>query len=482
MPYVRQRGNQVLIVHGEREPGTGKVQQRTLFTLYSQAEAREALGGGAWRFEHLLEREHSDLRFDWKRIRREIGRLLPGLPEGYDDYGARRARFRETLASFSREVMVTDPQFLPVAALLLKENRVELEYLESLLRFRLDTCNQTGVNEDRHDSFHWLSRLSGKALPPDVEEELSDIYRAGDLDRADKLFRLAVECFPAYAEGHNYLGLIALGRDRFDEAITSFERTVELGRKLFPPRTPRSRYWKELETRPYVRGLRNLAFALTHAERWDDALAACDRLEEECGDRESALATRGVVWMNTGRFAEAAEASEAIQGLDGETSFHAAFAQYESGRPRAALASFLHGALHAPRAARMLAGLKTKRPVAAEEARDHNIGVDVLRSLGRYLAGAGKSTRRFLALALAEPSFAALLKEKAELERRHDEEVRKRIPPPSEAFRLLSKRRTLAFARECAPAIADAMGLPPELPVAVSKSARARSRGPARVH
>ena len=42
MAYVRRRGNQLAIVQGEREPGTGKVQQRILFTLYSKAEVLEA--------------------------------------------------------------------------------------------------------------------------------------------------------------------------------------------------------------------------------------------------------------------------------------------------------------------------------------------------------------------------------------------------------------------------------------------------------
>lgn len=53
MPYVRLRGNQILIVHGEREPGTGEVEQRILFTLKAEAEARKAAGSGAGSFEYL---------------------------------------------------------------------------------------------------------------------------------------------------------------------------------------------------------------------------------------------------------------------------------------------------------------------------------------------------------------------------------------------------------------------------------------------
>ena len=58
MAYVRHRGNQLAIVHGEREPGNGRVSQRILFTLYSRPEALEVLGrganGGTERFRQLL--------------------------------------------------------------------------------------------------------------------------------------------------------------------------------------------------------------------------------------------------------------------------------------------------------------------------------------------------------------------------------------------------------------------------------------------
>jgi hypothetical protein len=47
MAYVRRRGNQLAIVQGQREPGTGKVQQHVLFALYSKAEALEAVGRGS---------------------------------------------------------------------------------------------------------------------------------------------------------------------------------------------------------------------------------------------------------------------------------------------------------------------------------------------------------------------------------------------------------------------------------------------------
>src|SRR5690606_11212839 len=70
MAYVRSRGNQLLIVRGERAPGTKNVQQRILATIYSRPEARAILGRGAdgdaaRRFRSLLEHRHAGVRFDW---------------------------------------------------------------------------------------------------------------------------------------------------------------------------------------------------------------------------------------------------------------------------------------------------------------------------------------------------------------------------------------------------------------------------------
>src|SRR5688572_3841516 len=60
MAYVRKRGRQLALVHGARDPATGKVEQQIIFTIYSKAEALEVLGRrgggeGARRFAALLQ-------------------------------------------------------------------------------------------------------------------------------------------------------------------------------------------------------------------------------------------------------------------------------------------------------------------------------------------------------------------------------------------------------------------------------------------
>ena len=135
MAYVRRRGNQLVIVHGEREPGTGKVQQRILFTLYSKAEALEVLGRGkekekrsAERFRGLFEHQYPEHKLDWKAIHHAIDENLAALPDTYD-YRSQRlhARFREDLCAFTRQLILADPQELTSAAELIQGHRHELE-------------------------------------------------------------------------------------------------------------------------------------------------------------------------------------------------------------------------------------------------------------------------------------------------------------------------------------------------------------------
>src|SRR5262245_26538087 len=108
MPYVRARGSQVVIAHGERAPGTRNVQQRILATIYSKPEALAILGRGddrdaAHRFRSLLEHRHEDIRFDWKRITQEIAANLDVLPDDYPyEANRQRGQFRSTLCAFLR--------------------------------------------------------------------------------------------------------------------------------------------------------------------------------------------------------------------------------------------------------------------------------------------------------------------------------------------------------------------------------------------
>lgn len=451
MAYVRRRGNQLAIVHGEREPESGKVQQRILFTLYSKAEALEVLGrgeeGGAQRFRGLLEHQYPEHRFDWKAIHGAIDENLDALPDTYE-YGPQRlhARFREDLCAFTRQLILADPQDLVSAAHLIQEHRYELEYLAELIDLRLKLRDQKESQWNTDNPFYWRFALQGRGVPPDTEEHAAALYRRGEHERAEAVFQLLVDCFEGYAEGYNYLGLIALEQRKLDLAIERFQKTIELGRELFPARIRKSSYWKDQSTRPYMRGLRNLALALNEAGRFDEAQALCDRLVDECGDEETADWHRATVQLNTRRWQQAAGAAERSMGLDPAAGFIAAFAHFERGHREDALRRFLYAALNHPQAARTLVGATRRRaapPKSLEEAPDHNTGVSLLRGLHAYLRSQSAASKRFFREVVSDARVARLLDESADVVRRWQEQHR---TGEREAFDRMQLMRSRPFA------------------------------------
>ena len=457
MAYVRQRGNQLAIVHGERDAETKKVEQRILFTLYSKAEAREALGrGGAQgseRFRRLLEKEYPDLKFNWKEIQRAIQANLAVLPDTYE-YRSERlsSHFRSDLCAFARQLILADPQRLLSAAQLIQEHRKEIEYLQHLISRRLEVCEQKETEWNRDNAFYWRSALRGRSVPPEAEEHAAGLYERGDYGRAQAVFRLLVDCFEGYAEGYNYLGLIALAQEDLDEARAHFEKTIELGRRLFPRRLGKKHYWTDLSTRPYIRGLRNLSLTSIRAGRYDESLALCARLQEECGDERTATWHRAAIYLNTKKWRQAADAAQSLHQMHPEQSLVAALALLEQGRPKDAAALFLHGALNHPGAARMLVGQKTAAPSTCEEAADHNTGISLLEILHGYLAYQRSPARRFFRDLLLVPRVAALLTEiDAVVEQRNEQHG----PRERAAFDRMMRMRTPDFARQEASALTD---------------------------
>ncbi len=449
MAYVRRRGNQLAIVHGEREPGTGKVQQRILFTIYSKAEALEILGrgekSGRWHFEGLFEHHVPDIKLNWKKIRRGLEDNLDALPDLYEYQSERvRGRFREDLCAFSKQLMMTDPQDLMPSAHLIQEHRHELEYLSDLIQWRLKLREQKESQWNEDNPFYWRFALQARSVPPDTEEHAAGFYERGEYKKAQAIFTLLIDCFDDYAEGYNYLGLIAYEQRKLDEAVGHFEKTIEVGRKLFPARISKKRYWSDHVTRPYMRGLRNLALTLNQAARFDEALALCDRLENECGDDFTANSHRAAIYLNTRKWEQAAVSAKRSGGdLDPSAGFVEAFALLQLGQPDAALPAFLRAALHCPRAARMLVGERTVAPKSSEEARDHNTGVSLLRTLDTYFKDQPRAAKKFFRGLVRDPRVTKLLDESIVVVRRWEDEHHK---GDRSAFDRMAVMRSWSFA------------------------------------
>ena len=450
MAYVRNYGNQLAIVHGERDPETRKVQQRVLFTFCSKPEALAALGrgGDGWRIDHMLERRYPQVRFDWDKIRAGIEERMDTLPDLYPyQAGEVLGRFRSDLCAFTRQLGLADPQSMHSAAELIAAHRMELEYVRDLIDWRLAVCDQEPNEWNGDNAFFWRHRLQPDDVPPEVIEKMAALFVEGDLDRVEALARLFIDCYDGYAEGHNYLGLVAQERGDPEEAIERFQGAMTEGRKLFPKRLAKKHYWIDHDTRPYMRAMRNLAVALMRLDRYDQALEVCERMERECGDTDAATTFRAHIYLNMGRWSDAQREAESLVGIWPEHAYVAAFAALEQGDRDGALRWFLHGALNCPRTGRILLGQRTSRPNGYEEVSDHNTGVQELENLESYLARQPRSSRAFFKAILKAPTTREILSEAEEVVQRRGEQH-----PTGErdAFDRMMHMRSIEFAHEAA--------------------------------
>jgi tetratricopeptide (TPR) repeat protein len=424
MAYIRKRGNQLAIVHGERDPETSKVGQRILFTFYSKKEAIAALDPTQGKLlQDLLEIEYPEIRFPWKRIWRELAGNIEGLPDNYEYQEAETVkRFRSDLCAFTRQVVLCEPQWLFSSAELLQQHRYELEYLIDLIRWRLELCHSKQDEWNRDNEFYWRLRLRGRDVPADIEEEISGLYDQGDLNRTEAIVRLLADSFENDAESHNYLGLIALERGNLEDAVMQFTKMMELSRKRLPRRLTPSLFENNHRGKPYRRGLSNLLITLNRLGRYDEALQLADQLEHVFADRESAVYYRAEIHLNRGAWADAVSAARYVRKLWPEMSFIAAMGSFEMGRMEESVVDFLHGACNHPSAAPLLASRRTKVPKTNDEIRDRQMGADLLQNLGGYLSRNGSRAKRFFGALITIPKFIALMSDIEETRHKRDEE------------------------------------------------------------
>ncbi len=408
MAFVRKKGQQLAIVHGERDPDSGEVIQNTLFTFYSKAEALRALGHGrqddSHYFQHLLEEEFPAIKFNWEAINKGIIENLGVLPD-LAEYREQRlaAKFKDSLHAFTRELTQMDSQILVSSARLLPEHKEQLEFLRKLIGIKIRHIDTREHEYNGDNEFYWRHSMRG-SVNGDVEDMASEMYRTGDHEAAIAAFQLLVDSFPDYAEGHNYLGLIYLERGDFDKAIGHFRETVVLGRKMFPKRIRKDRFWTDHKTRPYMRGLRNLGLALLRSEAYDEALLICDALERDCHDIISAASHRADVFLNTWQWPQAEENAVKIIPVDPMAALVAALSQFEQGKLPDARRNFLFAALNNPLGTEILLKGRARKPKGFWESQDYNHGTEMHLNLRPYLSSRRSSqARAFFASLLVNP-------------------------------------------------------------------------------
>ena len=103
-----------------------------------------------------------------------------------------------------------------------------------------------------------------------------------------------------------------------------------------------------------TRGACGTSSTLNDMGGYEEALKHCEQLRQECGDEDGTSGHEATIFLNTRRWAAAAEAAERSGEL-----FTEAFARFELGQVDEARTLFLRGALNYPRAAHLLVRLKT---------------------------------------------------------------------------------------------------------------------------
>ncbi|MBK8975034.1 MAG: hypothetical protein IPM29_03845 [Planctomycetes bacterium] len=473
MAYVRRRGNQLAIVHGARDPDSSKVEQQVLFTIYSQREAREILGrgqpGGPTQFRRALEAQNPGLRFDWDKIDAAIAQNLEALPETYDYVGTRlRDGFRPDLRRFVRRLLLTDPQWLSSSWQLIDEHRKELEFLRDLIDWRLaiEKPSPAAAEWMADNPFHWRYAMSSREVPPDAEDFARGYYEKGDLDMAEAVFVMLTDMFEGYAEGHNFLGLIAFDRGDYPLAIARFRQCIDLGRRLLPKRVAEDRWWSDDATRPYMRGLRNLALTYNCAGEHEESLEVCERLERECHDHLHAAGHRAAACLSLGDWLGALRAALRVHRVAPRESLIAALAAHELGRLDDARVWFVHAMMNVPRSAARIVGQRLPDPEGDDEVNDHNGGVVLHGSIRGFLARRSRASAGFFASLWSE--FAGLRDELRAARVRSDED---RAGRDRGAFDRIGEMCSLAFAegyRTAPAASSDEATSPPHAPAGSS--------------
>lgn len=415
MAYVRRKGRQVAIVHGVRDSETQKVEQRTLFTLYSKAEAQAAVGEHRVWFRQLLEEQHPRVRFDWAKVDDGIREQMDHLP---DLYGYKKDRvdlaFRSALVGFARELMLADPQDLGSAARVLQEHEHELVYLRELIDWRLRLCEQEDDEWSRDNPFYWRTLSHRRRVPHETHERLAALYEERDYDAAGALAQLLVECWPDFCEGHSYLGLIALDEGDPEGAAEHFDEAIRVGRACLPKRVPRDAWWSDHDTRPYLRALAYKARALDRLGDHVGALRLCERLEHDHDQDLMAADARLPILLNAGQWEDAAAAAGYLHRIYPHVHIPRAIALFELGRRDEALVSFLRGATRFPLTARMLVGAEEEAPHDYDSARDHDQGVDLMRDLSGYFLCVRPDFDAFFGSIVASAHYRALAVEYAQ--------------------------------------------------------------------
>lgn len=396
MAYIRIKGNQVLLVHGIRNPDTGAVEQQTLFTFYTKGEIEAAIGEYHSLFRDLVSAEHPRVRFDWAAIDLGLRQHLDRVPDASPaHHNSATVELRRALVELTRVVWELDPHQMQSAAQLVDDHRAAIALVAARLQELLRTVANP-AHADRDSPSLWRQAAKSRHQPLEGWEELDDLWEEGKYQEVEDLAGLLVEAFPMFTDGHNYLGRVALENGDFKGALRHFIQAEAVGRQQFPSKIAKSHYWQDMKTRPFLRAVMLQVAVHNRLADYEAALALCDRLEGEFGQEINANQLRIPMLLNTGEWARAAKVSVGLTGLYPSDHLPAALAYWELDQRQLAREHFASAALQLPRTAALFVAADLPDGVNPDW-RDHNEMVALLRELGPYRATHRRTFKALLA-------------------------------------------------------------------------------------
>jgi tetratricopeptide (TPR) repeat protein len=195
---------------------------------------------------------------------------------------------------------------------------------------------------------------------PDAYNDLMDefhsgceSYEEGNLDQAEKVFKMVLAQMPDHLDAIHHLALVLSERDLYDQACDLWEQAVRIGRKAvtqdFEPGKDRLE-WGWLENRPFLRCLHGLALARYKEGQIEEALRLFQELLSlNANDNQGVRAMTQEALFELGRLEDALKLAEQYPNdVMPETLYGRALALFKLGRQREATAALKEAVKYLP--------------------------------------------------------------------------------------------------------------------------------------
>ncbi len=275
MPFVREKGGQILVVRSVRTPEKGVRQQ--ILTRVSSMDllAKIVEGDGVARWEADLAWRHPEIvDWNWSAIRTSLAAAL--------------RRFRRSVVRQVRGHAATDRALEQLVAgistltrardedrAFLERVRPKLDHLRAELERLLDSPAR---DDNQKKELHMMNHTQESDTEADrLFDAGMEHWWDGDRARACPLFRRALRSDPGHVDAHVHLGIAAFERGRKAVAEKHYLTALASGEKALV-RDGKEVHWGQYENRPYLRALGNLGLVRRAQRRWKDALQIHERM------------------------------------------------------------------------------------------------------------------------------------------------------------------------------------------------------------